>query len=152
MAPSGRGCLGMRKSGPTSIFDRSESAGLIAARSARKPHGSCASRRGETRRASSLLADYRDLQWISGTTWKEVCSRQAWLPSTVHKRYRQRIAHSDRKQSFRQCEDTAPPWDRLDNVTARNIERLVQLWQSNALAWEKYTTWRVLPVVRSWCQ
>lgn len=70
MTPSGHGCLGMGKSEPTSIFDRPESSSLIAGCSVWKLHESRASRRVATRRndcASSLFADYQDLQWISGT-------------------------------------------------------------------------------------
>lgn len=51
-------------------------------------------------------ADYRDLQWVSGTTWKEVCSRPGPGP-----RYINVIADvsriPDRKQPFRQCGDVA---------------------------------------------
>lgn len=57
----------------------------------------------------SSLADYRDLQWVSGATWKEVCSRPGPGP-----RYINVITHSG-------SQTVLPPMRRrrLDNVAAR---------------------------------
>jgi len=55
MIPSGRDCLGMGKSESTSTPDCTESNSLIAARSARKAHGSRELRRGAARHGAPIV-------------------------------------------------------------------------------------------------
>lgn len=62
---------------------------------------------------SSLRADYRDLQWVSGTTWKEVCSR----PESGS-RYINVIADVSR---IPESQTVLPPMRRGDDVTSTTL-------------------------------
>lgn len=99
-----------RRSGPTSIFEKAR--GIPAAARtlscSATAHGNrgvgprAASNRARPRSSSLTTEIYNEFPVQPG---RKFARARPLVPTTLHKRYRRRIAHSDLKQPFRQCGD-----------------------------------------------